>query len=57
MIDDRVFGDLDSFRAQFTQPNREQAFAALRSRCANLQAHLASPSAAVRSLHGPQRHR
>ena len=23
MIDDRVFGDLDSFRAQFTQPNRE----------------------------------
>lgn len=34
MIDDRVFGDLDSFRAQFTQPNREQAFAALRSRIA-----------------------
>lgn len=34
MIDDRVFGDLDSFRAQFTQPNREQAFAALRTRIA-----------------------
>ena len=34
MIDDRVFGDLDSFRAQFIQPNREQAFAALRSRIA-----------------------
>jgi ERCC4-related helicase len=34
MIDDRVFGDLDSFRAQFTQPNRKQAFAALRSRIA-----------------------
>ncbi|MFZ4539016.1 SNF2-related protein [Propionivibrio sp.] len=34
MIDDRVFGDLDSFRAQFTQPNREQPFAALRSRIA-----------------------
>lgn len=39
MIDDRVFGDLDSFRAQFTQPNliqknKEQAFAALRSRIA-----------------------
>lgn len=34
MIDDRVFGDLDSFRAQFTQQNRDQAFAALRSRIA-----------------------
>lgn len=34
MIDDRVFGDLDSFRAQFTQTNREQVFAALRSRIA-----------------------
>ncbi|HNO74231.1 MAG TPA: SNF2-related protein [Nitrosomonas mobilis] len=34
IIDDRVFGDLDSFRAQFTQTNREQAFAALRSRIA-----------------------
>jgi ERCC4-related helicase len=34
VIDERVFGDLDSFRAQFTQPNREQAFAALRTRIA-----------------------
>jgi ERCC4-related helicase len=34
IIDDRVFGDLDSFRAQFTQQNREQAFTALRSRIA-----------------------
>lgn len=34
MIDDRVFGDLDSFRAQFTQQNKEQAFTALRSRIA-----------------------
>lgn len=34
MIDDRVFGDLDSFRAQFTQQNKEQAFKALRSRIA-----------------------
>ena len=29
MSDDPVFGDLDSFRAQFTQPNQEQAFVAL----------------------------
>jgi len=34
MIDDRVFGDLDSFRTQFSQPNREQAFAGLRARIA-----------------------
>jgi ERCC4-related helicase len=34
MIDDRVFGDLDSFRAQFIQQNKEQAFNALRSRIA-----------------------
>lgn len=34
MIDDRVFGDLDSFRAQFTQQNKDQSFAALRSRIA-----------------------
>ncbi len=34
MIDDRVFGDLDSFRTQFGQPNREQAFAGLRARIA-----------------------
>lgn len=32
MIDDRVFGDIDSFRAQFTTQPREQAFAALRIR-------------------------
>ncbi|MBA2659578.1 MAG: DEAD/DEAH box helicase [Nitrosospira sp.] len=34
MIDDRVFGDLDSFRAQFIQQNKEQAFNALRTRIA-----------------------
>ena len=34
VIDERVFGDLDSFRAQFTQSNREQAFTALRTRIA-----------------------
>lgn len=34
MIDDRVFGDLDSFRAQFTQQNKEQAFSILRTRLA-----------------------
>jgi ERCC4-related helicase len=34
MIDDRVFGDLDSFRTQFMQANREQAFAGLRARIA-----------------------
>lgn len=32
MIDDRVFGDIDSFRSQFTAQPREQAFAALRAR-------------------------
>jgi len=32
MIDDRIFGDIDSFRAQFTAQPREQAFAALRTR-------------------------
>ena len=32
MIDDRVFGDLDSFRAQFTAQGRNQAFDGLRSR-------------------------
>jgi len=31
MIDDRVFGDIDSFRSQFTGQPREQAFAALRT--------------------------
>lgn len=34
MIDDRVFGDLDSFRTQFSLPNRAQAFAGLRARIA-----------------------
>jgi superfamily II DNA or RNA helicase len=34
MIDDRVFGDIDSFRSQFTAQPREQAFAALRGRLA-----------------------
>lgn len=33
-IDDRVFGDIDSFRSQFTAQNREQAFSALRTRLA-----------------------
>ena len=36
MIDDRVFGDIDSFRSQFTAQPREQAFAALRSRLATV---------------------
>lgn len=31
-IDDRVFGDLDSFRAQFTNGGRDAAFAGLRER-------------------------
>lgn len=34
IIDDRVFGDIDSFRAQFTSQDRGQAFAALRNRLA-----------------------
>ena len=36
MIDDRVFGDIDSFRSQLTAQPREQAFAALRSRLATV---------------------
>jgi ERCC4-related helicase len=32
VIDDRVFGDLDSFRAQFTTNGRDKAFSALRER-------------------------
>jgi len=32
MIDDRVFGDIDSFRAQFVNSDREQAFGGLRQR-------------------------
>lgn len=35
MIDDRVFGDLDSFRAQFSQPS-ESALASLRARLAGV---------------------
>ena len=34
MIDDRVFGDLDSFRSQFITQNKEQAFINLRTRLA-----------------------
>lgn len=34
MIDDRVFGDVDSFRMQFGQANRDQALESLRSRIA-----------------------
>lgn len=34
MIDDRVFGDADSFRAQFSTPTKGQTFEALRSRLA-----------------------
>lgn len=34
IIDDRVFGDLDSFRTQFTAQGREQSFSNLRSRLA-----------------------
>ena len=36
MIDDRVFGDIDSFRSQFTTQPKEQAFTALRARLASL---------------------
>lgn len=36
MVDDRVFGDIDSFRSQFTSQPREQAFAALRTRLAHV---------------------
>ncbi|TCT26241.1 SNF2-related protein [Thermomonas haemolytica] len=34
LIDDRVFGDLDSFRTQFAANGRDQAFGALRERLA-----------------------
>ncbi|MEW6694176.1 MAG: SNF2-related protein [Pseudomonadota bacterium] len=36
IIDDRVFGDLDSFRVQFTSNGRDQAFGALRERLATI---------------------
>lgn len=34
MVDDRVFGDLDSFRAQFSSQSRDAAFPVLRTRLA-----------------------
>jgi ERCC4-related helicase len=34
IIDDRVFGDLDSFRTQFTAQGKDQAFGGLRNRLA-----------------------
>lgn len=34
MVDDRVFGDIDSFRTQFTSQGRNQAFDSLRARLA-----------------------
>ena len=34
MIDDRVFGDVDSFRSQFSSQPKEKAFASLRARIA-----------------------
>ena len=34
MIDDRVFGDIDSFRSQFTAQGKNQAFGSLRERLA-----------------------
>ncbi len=34
IIDERVFGDVDSFRAQFSQPKSEHTFKALRTRIA-----------------------
>jgi ERCC4-related helicase len=36
MVDDRVFGDLDSFRSQFMAAPKEQAFAALRTRLSSV---------------------
>lgn len=36
VIDDRVFGDLDSFRSQFTAQGRDQAFGALRDRLSSV---------------------
>lgn len=36
IIDDRVFGDLDSFRAQFTAQGKDQAFGNLRERLATV---------------------
>lgn len=36
MIDERVFGDIDSFRAQFVNTPKDQAFAGLRQRLASV---------------------
>lgn len=36
IIDDRMFGDLDSFRTQFTGSSREQGFGALRERLSSV---------------------
>lgn len=36
VIDDRVFGDIDSFRAQFTNPSRDQTHSSLRERLATI---------------------
>ncbi|MUV13362.1 SNF2-related protein [Noviluteimonas gilva] len=36
IIDDRVFGDLDSFRTQYTGTGREQGFGALRERLSSI---------------------
>lgn len=36
MIDDRVFGDIDSFRTQFTSQGRDLAFESLRERLASV---------------------
>lgn len=36
MIDDRVFGDIDSFKSQFIQQGREQGFKGLRERLATI---------------------
>src|SRR5690606_15532241 len=36
IIDDRVFGDLDSFRAQFSSPSKVQSFECLRARLAGI---------------------
>ncbi len=36
IIDDRVFGDLDSYRAQFSSQSRDVAFAGLRARLASI---------------------
>ena len=36
MIDDRVFGDVDSFRAQFVNTDRAQAFGGLRQRLGSI---------------------